>query len=270
MSVKTKTQGLSNLSDILQRLNSVGGTPKLDMLRQDYKYHDLLDVLRDFCNEYDLYPEELDKTLKTIRSDSSPIDRRNYLVENPLCNYDDYWLDITIVGAYQTMSKWIGDDGEYRLDQYLGDSYSKIRAGLLLLDKKDEAIQITADMSVNDAAQFLMKKKETVDADLIADRLMQPVSKSGFKEIKTLGIAEASTTWDKISEQKRKWYFDQCQELLPSIAAMGRDFGEFLCSEEIVNYWKVRNSTLSDGEIWLKCAIDYWKQQIKDTNKQNT
>ena len=139
-----------------------------------------------------------------------------------------------------------------------------------MLDNKDDVIQITADMSVDDAAQILMKKKEIVNADLIADKLMQPVSKSEFKEAKTLGIKEASTTWDKIPEQKRKWYFDQFQELLPLVTAIGRDFGEFLCSEEIVNYWKVRNSTLCDGEIWLKCALDYWKQQIKDANKQNT
>lgn len=267
---KNKLTGIEHLESLIKSLNKIGGTPKLDMLRQDYKYHDLLDVLRDFCNEYDLYPEELDKVLKDIRSNSSPIDRRKYIVENPLCNYDDYWLDITIVGAYQTMSKWIGESGETRLDQYLGNSYSKIKAGLLLLDNKDDAIQITADMSVDDAAQILMKKKEIVNADLIADKLMKPVSKSEFKEAKTLGIKEASTTWDKIPEQKRKWYFDQFQELLPLVTAIGRDFGEFLCSEEIVNYWKVRNSTLCDGEIWLKCALDYWKQQIKDVNKQNT
>lgn len=266
---KNKLVGIKQLESLIKSLNKIGGTSKLDMFRQDYKYHDLLDVLRDFCNEYDLYPEELDKVLKTIRSDSSPIDRRNYIVENPLCNYDDYWLDITIVGAYQTMSKWIGESGETRLDQYLGNSYSKIKAGLLLLDKKDEVIQITADMSVDDAAQFLMRKKENAYGDLIVDNLMKHVSKSEFKEAKMLGIVEASTTWDKIPEQKRKWYFDQCQELLPLITAIGRDFGEFLCSEEIVNYWKVRNSTLCDGEIWLKCALDYWKQQIKDANKQN-
>lgn len=261
-------KGIEQLNQIIKQLNAVGGTSKLDLLRQDYKYHNLLDSLREFCDEYNLYPEELDKVLKSIRSESLSVDRQRYLVENTFCNFDDYWLDLTIASAYQIIAKWLGENGEYRLDQYLEGSYSKIRAGLILLDKKDVAIQITADMSVDDAARFLMKKKEVVNGDVIADKLMQPIAKSEFKEARMIGITEASTSWDNIPEQKRKWYFDKCQELLPSIAAIGHDFGEYLCSEEILNYWKLRNSTMSDGEIWLKCAIDYWSRQIKDTNKQ--
>ena len=47
---KNKLTGIEHLESLIKSLNKIGGTPKLDMLRQDYKYHDLLDVLRDFCN----------------------------------------------------------------------------------------------------------------------------------------------------------------------------------------------------------------------------
>lgn len=270
MRTKTKIQSSSNIEKIIQRLNRVGGTPKLDMLRQDYKYHNLLDMLRGFVQEYEFYPDDLDKLLKRMRSEVPFTKIRKYLTEYQVCNEDDFWLDFTIITVYRTLCEWIGADGETRLNDYLEGSYGAIQVALSMLGIAEEnrmAIKTKAD-----AEKVLANPQVRDEAkmDAVADKLLQPVSKATFEQPKLVSMKEAAETWNEIPEQKRKWYFDRCQKLLPFIASVGRDFGDYQCSEEIVNYWKLRNSYMSVGEIWLKCALDYWGREEKESRKENS
>lgn len=262
--------GIEQLKQIIEQMNMVGGTPKLDLLRQEYKYHDLLDVLRNFVQEFDLYPDDLDKFLKKARSEVSQVEIRQYLTENQYCNYDDFWLDYTIIAVYQKISDWIGLNSESRLDEYLFGSYGKIRATLLMLGFDEPKKKQIASMREVEELLANPQVRDEAKMDAVADKLLQPVSKATFEQPKFVSMKEAAETWNEIPEQKRKWYFDRCQKLLPFIASVGRDFGDYQCSEEIVNYWKLRNSYMSVGEIWLKCALDYWGREEKESRKENS
>ena len=261
--------GIEQLNQIIEQLNTVGGTPKLDLLRQEYKYHDLLDVLRNFVQEFDLYADYLDKFLKKARLEVLPVEIRHYLAENQYCNYDDFWLDYTIISVYQKLCDWIGGNGEYRLDEYLFGSYGKIRAALIMLGLDTPKKKKIKSISEVDELLTNPQVRDEAKMDEVADKLLQPISKSTFEQPKFYTMKEAAETWNEIPEQKRKWYFDRCQKLLPFIASVGRDFGDYQCSEEIVNYWKLRNSAMNIGEIWLKCAIDYWQREENGYKKES-
>lgn len=251
-------QNKSKLVSTIESLNRIGGSPKLDYVRQDLKYHRIWEKLKAFVNDNELYPDEIDKILWVTRSKMTAFGLKQYQQANPLCDKEDYAMDTSILTVYATLIRWLAEyDGYNRLTAFLDESLDSIGAIISVIENASNNEEITAGMSPADILNAKIERKPIDDIDV--DHLLNEVVSLPRKEQGFVGITEAAQTFDEIDKQRRKWYYERAIALFPLISSKGMDFGNFKLSQEQVDYWKVRCPDWCVGEIWLSNCLDYWE-----------
>lgn len=251
----------------LAMLNQVGGTPKLDYFRQDYKYHELWETIANFVKNNNLYPDELSKQMRTVKDGITQRNFDDYLRANPFNNQDDFYLDLDILTAYSLICGWLKDyNGQERLDSCLAGAYEKIKASVLKLgfsDKPKPTVMMTPE-------EMLQRKATKPNPEI--DTLAEALCERGIQTIEVVppAVYKAEDIIDEIenlSAEKREYYLNKFCALVRFFRKRGEDVGGYELSEDIYLYWRKRGIE-NRAEIWLKCCCDKWERRRTEMIKE--